>query len=226
MLQSNAPSGIELWIDEPPPRKIKVLVADDNFIALRLLAQLLSSWGYDVLTATDGEQALAQIETGEINIALLDWMMPKLDGLEVAHRVRELQADHYVYILVLTARDGAEDIVKGLEAGADDYLTKPFNEEELHSRLRSGERILRLEQSLKKRLTELQDAMTNIKQLKGLLPICMYCKKIRDDGDYWHQIENYIHEHTEAGFTHSICPDCRERIVKPMLESLRKEKEV
>lgn len=178
-----------------------------------------------MVTATDGEQAWGAIQLGGIDIALLDWKMPKMEGIEVCRRVRQSPGDGYLYVMLLTARDSVEDVVAGLEAGADDYLRKPYSEEELHSRIHVGERIVALERNLALHAAQLQKALDNIRVLKGLLPICMYCKKIRDDRDYWHQIEAYLHEHTEAGFTHSICPECREKIVKPMLEELKKVNE-
>jgi CheY-like chemotaxis protein len=205
---------------------LRVLLADDDSSALRLLAYSLVTWGYDVLTATDGREALEAISRGGIDLAILDWNMPHLQGVEVVRRVREERsAGGYLYIILLTAKAAVEDVVVGLESGADDYLRKPYSEEELRSRIRAGERIVELERSLSARASELQEALDNVKQLRGLLPICMYCKKIRKDRDYWQQIEGYIHEHTDASFTHSICPDCREKIVTPMLESMRREKE-
>lgn len=174
----------------------------------------------------NGEEAWDFIRHNRVDIALLDWKMPKLEGVEVCRRARAIPSNNgYLYIILLTANDTIEDVVEGLNAGADDYLRKPYDSDELRSRIAVGERIIKLERTLAANIVELQDALNSIKILKGLLPICMYCKKIRDDGDYWHQIESYIHEHTEAGFTHSICPDCREKIVKPMLDSLKKEKE-
>jgi len=206
--------------------KLRILAADDDATALRLLSYKLLQWGYDVVTAPDGAEALEVIREGWVDIALLDWKMPRMEGVEVCRAVRaDPPKGGYLYILLLTAKDSVEEVVEGLSAGADDYLRKPCDDDELRSRIQVGERIVGLERRLAANIAELQVALDSIKVLKGLLPICMYCKKIRDDGDYWHQIESYIHEHTEAGFTHSICPECRETIVKPMLEAMRKEKE-
>jgi sigma-B regulation protein RsbU (phosphoserine phosphatase) len=112
-----------------------------------------------------------------------------------------------------------------LEAGADDYLTKPFDPQELRARIKVGERILGLQTSLAERVTELEDALSRVKQLQGLLPICSYCKKIRDDQNYWEQVESYISKHTEAQFSHGICPDCYAQFVTPDIERLAKRKE-
>ena len=102
------------------------------------------------------------------------------------------------------------DISTALEAGADDYLTKPCAPQELLSRLQVGLRVLKLESALAGKVEELERAIHHVKTLQGLLPICMYCKKIRDDSDSWHRMESYIEKHTEAMFTHSLCSDCRE----------------
>lgn len=107
--------------------------------------------------------------------------------------------------------------MRGLDAGADDYIIKPFNREELRARVKVGVRILDLQNNLAGRVSELERAMAGVKQLQGLLPICCYCKKIRDDQNYWQQVEGYISRHSEAQFSHGVCPDCFEKIVKPEL---------
>ena len=121
----------------------------------------------------------------------------------------------------MTAKVRTRDIVTGLEAGADDYIVKPFNREELRARVRVGVRMLELQAILADRVRELEDALVRVKQLQGLLPICSYCKKVRDDRNYWQQVEAYIEGHSDAKFTHGICPECREKYVVPELERLR-----
>jgi DNA-binding response OmpR family regulator len=155
-------------------------------------------------------------------LAILDWMMPGLDGVEVCRRVRRGATATPPYLILLTAKGRREDIVTGLRSGADDYVTKPFNREELRARVQVGIRIVELQHSLADRVKALEEALTRVKQLQGLLPICSYCKKIRDDRNYWQQVENYISEHSEAQFSHSICPDCYEGRVKPELDQLRR----
>ncbi|PYV91799.1 MAG: response regulator, partial [Acidobacteria bacterium] len=127
---------------------------------------------------------------------------------------------HSAYIILLTAKERSQDIVAGLQAGADDYLTKPFDLEELRARMQAGLRISELQDSLAERVRELEDALSRVRILQGLLPICSYCKKIRDDSNYWQQIENYVTAHSGAQFSHSVCPQCYEEIVKPQLEEL------
>jgi response regulator RpfG family c-di-GMP phosphodiesterase len=117
-----------------------------------------------------------------------------------------------MHLILLTSRDARADVVAGLDAGADDYLTKPYDPEELRARVHVGLRVAALQQRLAERVAELQDALSHVKQLSGLLPICSYCKRIRSDNDYWEQLESYIAEHTDAQFSHGICPHCYESI--------------
>ena len=197
-------------------------MADDDRVASRLLESVLTRWGYEVVAVGDGDAALAALSGGDHPpMAILDWMMPGLTGLEVCQRVRQQDGLSHLYLVVLTSKDSTEDLVAALEAGADDHLTKPFQPAELRARVRVGERVARLHQSLKDRVTALERALADVTRLQGLLPICMYCKKIRADGNYWQQVDGYIAEHSGATFTHGICPDCRETRVKPEIERIR-----
>ncbi len=175
---------------------------------------------------TDGLQALEVLKKPDApSLAILDWMMPGLDGSQVCLKARELAGDRTLYMILLTAKGRKEDIVEGLTAGADDYVIKPFDRSELKARINAGERILRLQAELAARVKELELALTNVKLLQGLLPICCYCKKIRDDKNYWQQVDSYVSDHSDARFTHGICPDCRDKIVKPELERLKLDQE-
>jgi two-component system cell cycle response regulator len=128
---------------------MKILIADDDAISRRVLHSFLTKWGYDVVVANDGLEAMNAFSApGSPRLAILDWMMPGLDGLQVCHQVRELSDGQYFYIILLTARDRSEEIVEGLYAGADDYISKPFNAEELKVRLRAGQRIIDLQKEL------------------------------------------------------------------------------
>ena len=129
------------------------------------------------------------------------------------------------YVILVTARGGLENIVQGLEAGADDYITKPFDPRELRARLHAGVRIVQLQKALLERFHELEDALKRVKQLQGLLPICSYCKKIRNDRNYWEQVDAYVASHSEAQFSHGVCPDCYKVYLKPQLESLPNREE-
>jgi response regulator RpfG family c-di-GMP phosphodiesterase len=114
------------------------------------------------------------------------------------------------HIILVTARDDVTDKIRGLESGADDYITKPFANEEFRARLRVGARIVELRSKLQKRIAELEDARQHIRVLQGLLPICMHCHRIRQDDGIWQQLEAYVRDHSEADFSHGICPECRD----------------
>ena len=154
-------------------------------------------------------------------LAVLNWLMPGMDGVEVCRRVRGISTSQPTYIILLTALEDKKDIVAGLRAGADDYVTKPFDLDELRARVQAGERMVGLQSDLAGRLKELEDALSQVKQLSGLLPICAYCKKIRDDHNYWRDVEQYVSENSEARFSHSMCPGCRERHFGPPTEEVR-----
>ncbi len=193
----------------PGVQDMRVLIAEDDRVSRKLLSATLSRLGYDVTVTEDGAQALETLFRDDgLRMAILDWMMPKLDGVEVCRRVREHNEGPYRYLLFLTAKGQTKDVVTGLEAGADDYLVKPFNPQELKSRLDVGRRILQLQADVAAKVDELEQALHHVKQLQGLLPICMHCKKIRDDDETWHRMESYIERHSEVMFTHSLCQEC------------------
>ncbi|HKS28559.1 MAG TPA: response regulator transcription factor [Pyrinomonadaceae bacterium] len=205
---------------------MKILIAEDEPDSRHLLKIMVERWGYEVEPVRDGTEAWEALKREDAPpLALLDIMMPGMDGLEVCRRVRQRETDRRFYIIMLTAKTLPREVVTGLEAGADDYLTKPFDPNELRARIRVGERILGLQQSLALRVAELEEALSRVKQLQGLLPICSYCKKIRDDRNYWEQVESYISRHTEAQFSHGICPDCYAQFVTPDIEKLVRRKE-
>ena len=190
---------------------MRILIAEDDRISRRLLEMTLQRLNFEVVITENGAQALEALNGPEApQLAILDWMMPEMDGIEVCRAIREQAREKYTYIIFLTARGQTKDIVTALESGADDYLIKPFDPQELRSRLQVGLRVLKLESALAGKVQELETAMQHVKVLQGLLPICMYCKKIRDDSDSWHRMESYIEKHSDAMFTHSLCTDCRE----------------
>jgi DNA-binding response OmpR family regulator len=200
---------------------MKVLIADDDRVIRRILEAALTEWGYGTVAVADGLSAWEALRAPDApRFAILDWLMPGLDGLEVCRRVRELPTRLPPYLLLLTVRDTRPDIVAGLRGGADDYMTKPFDHNELHARLQTGLRILRLQEELAAELRRSQQALELVKQLQGLLPICGYCKRIRDDQDAWQQLEDYISAHSEARFSHGVCPRCWEEHVGPELRRM------
>ena len=202
---------------------MKILIAGDDAMARRLLEGVLLKWGYEVLVTGDGLEA-ARILTSEDPppVAILDWAMPGMTGVDVCRRVRETPSASTLYLLLLTARGEQDDVVAALEAGADDFVVKPFHPPELRARVRVGERIARLQRSLAARVAALERALAQVMDLQGLLPICMYCKKIRTDSNYWQKVESYIAERSGATFSHGICPECVETRVRPELDRARR----
>ena len=198
-----------------------ILVADDHETNRKLLRAILSAESYNVQETKDGGEALAALQS--MNgpcVALIDWQMPVHDGIEVCREARNRANANLLYLIIVTSRDSAQDIVTGLEAGANDYMTKPFNNAELLARVRIGCQMVELQESLARRVRELEAAMGQIKQLKGILPICGYCRKVRDDKDYWLEVERYIEKQTEVEFSHGVCPDCFETKLRPQLVKL------
>jgi sigma-B regulation protein RsbU (phosphoserine phosphatase) len=192
---------------------MRVLIAEDDPVSRRLLQAALAKWGYEVTVTTNGKEAWEALQSPNApSLLVLDWLMPEMDGVEVCREARKSDALKSSYIILLTSRGSKEDIVQGLEAGADDYVTKPFDHGELRARVQVGSRVVQLQSALADRVKELEEAMANVKQLQGLLPICCYCKKIRDDGNYWHRVESYITGHANVRFSHGICPDCSEKL--------------
>ncbi len=199
---------------------MRILIAEDDMVSRRVLEVTLQKWGHEVVVTCDGAEAWTALQREDApSLAILDWMMPGMDGVELCRQARQRGGSlASLYIILLTAKGTKEDIVSGLDAGADDYLTKPFDRDELRARVRVGARVLELQSSLTNRLQELEDALSQVNQLQGILPICSYCKSVRDDQNYWQRVESYISDHSEARFSHSICPDCYETTVKPQLE--------
>jgi CheY-like chemotaxis protein len=195
-----------------------ILIAEDDPISRRTLEATLQKWGHCVRVTCDGTSAWEALCTADAPpLAILDWMMPGVDGLELCRRIRQTPHRRGTYVVLLTARGDKKDIVAGLDSGADDYLTKPFDRDELRARVSVGLRILGLQQTLSDRVHELELALSRVRQLQGLLPICCYCKRIRDDTNYWQQVEQYLAALSGAQFSHGICPTCFETVVKEQL---------
>ena len=196
---------------------MRALVADDDLATAALLQRTLERWGLDVIVAHNGLEALKAVQGDPgIGLAVLDWSMPGLDGPDVCRRIRADPSRAHLHLLLLTAREGRADVISGLDSGADDYLSKPFDPEVLRARVHVGLRVLKLKERLAERVAELETALSKVKQLHGLLPICSYCKHVRTDGDYWEQVEQYVSNHTDLQFSHGVCPACYDKVAADM----------
>ena len=194
---------------------MKILIADDDRFSLRLIEMVLGSDSGEIVTCSTGQEALKNLQAKPApEIAILDWMMPGMNGIDVCRQARQIPGLS-TYLILLTSRDRPEDLIEGLAAGADDYIVKPFNEAELRARIAVGSRIIALQRGLADRVSELELALQRVKQLQGLLPICSYCKKIRNDHNYWEQVEGYISKNADVKFSHGICPECFKRYAEP-----------
>ncbi len=192
---------------------MKVLIAEDEPVSRKLLESNLRKWGHEVVVTADGEAAIEAFSgDSAIRMVILDWMMPEKDGLAVCRAIKDKQERPFTYVIMLTAKTDKDDIVRALETGADDYISKPFDATELKARVRAGERVIELEVALQQKITELEDALAQVKQLQDIVPICAWCKKIRDDSDYWQSVEDYMEKYSEARFSHGICPECAAKL--------------
>jgi DNA-binding response OmpR family regulator len=189
---------------------MKILIAEDDAILRWVLEEKLAEWGHQASSAGDGKSAWERVSRERFDVVVSDWAMPSVDGVELCRRVRQLRQRAYTYFILLTGRSGRENFLQGMEAGADDYLTKPFDEAELRVRLNTAQRIL--------------DMQKRLSRLEGLLPICSYCKRVRDERQYWEEVESYVAERSAAEFSHTICPHCFDSRVRPALDELRRER--
>ena len=211
MKAHNLPPNAKLITpDATAPR---VLLLEDHERTSEALRTLLERKAYRVTSANRVSDAMDILEAPDApRLALLDWMLPDGTGLDVIRALRAAGDERYVYCIVVTSRDGEEDVAQALAAGADDFLRKPCGPVELLARLSHGARILTLQRQLEDRIAELETAAEERRQLERLLPICMYCKKVRDDTDYWQEIESYLHTRAGTDFSHGICPQCMENL--------------
>ncbi len=188
---------------------MKILIAEDDITSKLILESIISKWSFEVVGVNNGLEAWEVLQQQDVPpIAILDWEMPGMDGPELCKRIKMLDRENPVYIILLTCRTSKEDIVMGLQAGADDYVTKPFDNNELLARINVAERLVKTQTTLSRKVEELERAMEHVKTLQGIIPICMHCHSIRNDDSAWHRLEAYIENHSDAQFSHSICPDC------------------
>ena len=184
---------------------MKVLIAEDDPVASRMLEAALLKLRHEPVRAADGAGAWELLQAQQVRVVVSDWQMPRLDGLELCRRIRARKGE-YVYFILLTQMEASEkNLAAATEAGVDDFLGKPVDYNQLWMRLRVAERILRF--------------TTEVEQLESFLPICGYCKKVRDDRNYWQQIELYVNQRTGTNFSHGVCPECYDRVLVPQMRA-------
>jgi len=196
---------------EATQRKLgmEILIAEDDVTSRLILESIIKKWSFEVISVDNGLTAWEICQRKNVPpIALLDWEMPGIDGPELCRRIKLLDRENPIYTILLTGRDSKEDIVTGLQAGADDYITKPFDNNELLARINVAKRLVKTQLLLNKKVTELERALEHVKTLQGIIPICMHCHSIRSDDAAWNKLEIYIEQHSDAQFSHSICPAC------------------
>lgn len=190
------------------PRPV-VLLAEDEAATRRMMEGQMTRFGFEVVSVADGLKAWEVLQSPQAPaLVVLDWNMPGLDGPDICRRIRATDRASYSYMLLVTARNAKSDVVEGLSAGADDFISKPVDPDELHARLRTGERIVRLEQTLGRQVKELQAAAEHVRELQGMIPICMHCKRIRNQSQIWEKVETYIEGRSGAKFSHALCAEC------------------
>jgi sigma-B regulation protein RsbU (phosphoserine phosphatase) len=177
------------------PKGTRILMAEDDPISARILQATLSKFGYEPVLARDGAEAWDKFDREPFRVIVSDWMMPGLDGLALCEKVRAREQTLYTYFILLTAnRTKAENYELASAAGVDDFLSKPLDREAIRIRLAVAERILKY--------------TAEIRQLRQMIPICVYCRKVRDEQECWDPVETYIQKHTGSRFTHAACPTC------------------
>lgn len=186
---------------------MRILIVEDDTDCREMLTALLEQENHEVVCATNGREAWNIFHKSPFSVVISDWLMPETNGLELCRRIRASRLTYYPYVILLTALEGKTNYLEAMSAGADDFVSKPYDPDELRARLRVAERIVRLQE--------------HVNRLEGVLPTCMYCKKIRDQRDVWVGIEQYITQRSEASFSHGVCPDCYEQVVKPELGRMR-----
>jgi DNA-binding response OmpR family regulator len=183
---------------------MKILLVEDEAASRETLKAILAAQGHEVVAAEDGADAWTVWQAEHHRLVLADWLMPRMDGLELCRRIRAATGVPYTYFIMETIRSGRGNFLEAMAAGVDDFITKPIIPDELVARLKAAERILGLRHELV--------------TLEGLLAICSYCKRLRDDGGEWISLERYMEGRSSAQFSHGICPDCYETRVRPLLD--------
>ena len=195
-----------------------LLIVDDNEMNREVVTELLGEMlECEIIQASDGAMALEILKAAAIDLVLLDVNMPGMDGYAVCRAIRAADETCEIPVIFLTGQRDSDFIVKGFEAGGSDYLLKPYESRELLARVHVHLELKLQRDELKRRNSELEATIARVKRLEGIIPICMYCKKIRNDDTMWQRFEQYIGEHLDAQFTHGVCPECFNDQVKKIM---------
>ena len=188
---------------------MNVLIAEDEYTTRLMVQVSLENWGYTVTSVVDGREAWNIVKKPDaVDIAILDWEMPEIDGVELCSKIKDLERANPIYVILLTARDSKNDIVQGFDAGADDYMTKPFNDDELRARVRVAERLVTIQSSLSSTVDELKMALDTVDSLQGGLLVCTSCMKIEGEDRQWHTLKESVNEYIDMRLTPELCPAC------------------
>jgi DNA-binding response OmpR family regulator len=171
----------------------------------------IEHWGYELEIFSDGLAAMDRLKNDDYELVALDWMLPGVSGIDICKAIRENEGELKHYVVFITSKTATEELVEAFEAGADDFISKPIKIEELKARLNVGYRIVTLQKDLTQKIKEKEEALAHVRQLQGLISICSYCHRIRNDEETWEKLEKYITNHSEAKFSHGICPECMEK---------------
>ena len=190
------------------PARANLLVVDDTPANLKLLVRMLMEQGYNVRVSNNGPAAIDIARENPVDLILLDIRMPRMDGFAVCEKLKASETTFEIPVIFITAVEDVRNKVRAFSVGGVDYITKPFHPEEVLARVENHLTLRDMKRSLEQKNAQLGEALAKIRTLRGLLPICANCKKIRDDKGYWNQIEEYIQNHSDAFFSHGICPDC------------------
>lgn len=185
---------------------MNILLVDDDVVARHLVQGVLGAFGHEVTVTVDGSDAWDAWQRDHHRVVVADWIMPAVDGLELCRRVRREMTRPYTYFILLTGRSGKEHRRTALDAGVDDFLSKPLDADELGARVHVAERILGLRKELA--------------QFHTLLNMCTYCRRVRDRAGEWMSVEDYLARYARTGLSHDVCPDCYSRHVEPEMRRL------
>lgn len=188
---------------------IKILVVDDDPEILFATERVIKKMGFTTVGAETGFGCIDTVERQQPDLILLDVELPDISGVEVCHTLKNDPEHKNIYIMMLSGnKTSSENQADGLDSGADGYVPRPVSNRELAARVNSMARLIRAERKCASYIEELEDALEKIKVLSGIVPICMHCKKIRDDQGYWNQLESFIQKHSSAQFSHGVCDPC------------------